>query len=300
MSALAAEISTLKDSARLLFEQSENLKKLITSINVSTQRSSSASHEISTTVATTAEAAIDLERSAKESFDALNRSVDARKATATMMVEVMSSVEELQISVKNGLSEISSITTTMSQIHEKAKVINEIVFQTKLLSFNASVEAARAGDFGKGFSVVAAEMAKLAQASGLAAKEIEEIITAGIEQTQNQIKNATDNLNRAAEKTSYSSNNLNSRRGEVSQIFSELIEATKLTNEKSQQISAATKEQDLGVKEINNALQNLEVNSVDLEKMADENYISSVKLSELVESITEKIENYSKKNGIEI
>ncbi|MBC7465119.1 MAG: hypothetical protein H7256_03945 [Bdellovibrio sp.] len=50
----------------------------------------------------------------------------------------------------------------MEEIGNKTKVINDIVFQTKLLSFNASVEAARAGEHGKGFAVVAEEVGKLA------------------------------------------------------------------------------------------------------------------------------------------
>lgn len=56
-------------------------------------------------------------------------------------------------------------------------MINDVVFQTKILSFNASVEAARAGAEGKGFSVVADEIANLARSSGSSALEIESILT---------------------------------------------------------------------------------------------------------------------------
>lgn len=70
---------------------------------------------------------------------------------------------------------ITEITKVISEVAAKTQVINEIVFKTKLLSFNASVEAARAGDQGRGFSVVAEEVGNLAKMSGDAAKEISNI-----------------------------------------------------------------------------------------------------------------------------
>jgi methyl-accepting chemotaxis protein len=72
--------------------------------------------------------------------------------------------------------EISSIVKVIAEIGDKTKVINDIVFQTKLLSFNASVEAARAGEQGKGFAVVAEEVGNLATMSGKAAEEISSML----------------------------------------------------------------------------------------------------------------------------
>ena len=68
----------------------------------------------------------------------------------------------------------------IKSIEEKTKVINDIVFQTKLLSFNASVEAARAGEQGKGFAVVAEEVGNLATMSGTSAEEISKLLESSI------------------------------------------------------------------------------------------------------------------------
>ncbi len=87
-----------------------------------------------------------------------------------------------QISESNG--QISDIAKVIAEIGSKTKVINDIVFQTKLLSFNASVEAARAGEHGKGFAVVAEEVGNLAQMSGNAAKEISEMLAASIKKVE--------------------------------------------------------------------------------------------------------------------
>ena len=69
----------------------------------------------------------------------------------------------------------------------KNEVMNSIAFKTQLLSFNASIEAARAGQYGKGFAVVAQEVGKLAEMSGRAAIEINK----SIQETVKQVKKIT-------------------------------------------------------------------------------------------------------------
>lgn len=94
---------------------------------------------------------------------------EAMKKINVSNVEILGHVEQ-------NYEDMKQVTRIIQTISEKTKIINDIVFQTKLLSFNASVEAARAGDQGKGFSVVAEEIAKLAEVSGGAAREISEIL----------------------------------------------------------------------------------------------------------------------------
>lgn len=79
-----------------------------------------------------------------------------------------------KISASN--QQIESLVKIIDEIGAKTAIINEIVFQTKLLSFNASVEAERAGEHGRGFAVVAQEVGSLAQMSGKAATEISAIV----------------------------------------------------------------------------------------------------------------------------
>lgn len=71
----------------------------------------------------------------------------------------------------------------LQAIQSKTKAINSIVMKLQLLSFNASIEASRAAQYGKGFSVVAEEVGRLAQTSGQAAREIEVLVNTCHEQT---------------------------------------------------------------------------------------------------------------------
>lgn len=82
------------------------------------------------------------------------------------------------------------------EIAEKTKVINEIVFQTKLLSFNASVEAARAGEQGKGFAVVAEEVGNLATMSGNAAQDISNMLGESTAKVQEIVRQTKEEMSR--------------------------------------------------------------------------------------------------------
>ncbi|MGE4290845.1 MAG: methyl-accepting chemotaxis protein [Desulfovibrio sp.] len=126
-------------------------------------------------------------------------------------------------------SAVAEAMDAMQRIAEKITVVGEIARQTNLLALNAAIEAARAGEHGKGFAVVAAEVRKLAERSGMAASEIAEL--------------------------SSSSNTLAERAGAT---LRQLVPAIKQTAALIQEIARANAEQDVGARQITDALQQLD------------------------------------------
>lgn len=102
------------------------------------------------------------------------------RETVNTMEIIKDSNEKFVQEIESSNEKLSEIVEVILNIESKTKVINDIVFQTKLLSFNASVEAARAGEHGKGFSVVAEEVGNLARMSGIAAKEISDMLNESV------------------------------------------------------------------------------------------------------------------------
>ena len=104
--------------------------------------------------------------------------------------------------VEKSGEEMREVINVINQIADKTKIINDIVFQTKLLSFNASVEAARAGEHGKGFAVVAEEIGALANMSGTAADEIASLLTQSTRTVETTIEGSQSRMKHLMEKGS--------------------------------------------------------------------------------------------------
>lgn len=174
---------------------------------------------------------------------------EGSKQQAAMIEEVSSSVEEMTANIDHNADKAISTKDTalrmeqklvdinsysneslasVKAIGEKIAIITEIAAQTNILALNAAVESARAGEFGRGFSVVAAEIRKLAERSADAASEITEL-------SQNSL-----------ESTELAAHRLN-----------DVLPEVKLTAELVEGISGASQEQRHGVDYINQAVSEL-------------------------------------------
>lgn len=289
---ISDDLSSLLDSARKLYLESESLKKIIINQKESVERSGAASHEISSMAEMTENISQKLNQKAKNSHNAVLESSKDLEELKKMIVEVNHTSNLLKQSVNDGLKSIGSITETMNEIREKSKMINEIVFQTKLLSFNASVEAARAGEAGKGFAVVAEEMGNLAKASGEAAKEIETILNRGVEKTKEQIQFVSKDLEKVTEQTIHRVDLVSKKTENISQHFKTLSLLSKETEENTQEITQASIEQNLGVQEIATAISSLEKIATNLEAMSERNHSESSHLASKIELINEQYINF--------
>lgn len=122
-----------------------------------------------------------------ESGETVKVATETDKVMKSIVLE-MRNISEI---VKNEVDSVNKLLEQSQKVVEITEIINKISMQIKLLSLNASVEEVRAGDAGKGFGVVAAEVKKLAKETEFATKEIETLISNMLGMTQEVCNNMT-------------------------------------------------------------------------------------------------------------
>jgi methyl-accepting chemotaxis protein len=205
-----------------------------------------------------------LEESSNILLSSVNKLNQSSNEAAASLEETAAAIEEITSNIRNNTENISKmaalsneVTTSSSQgeklanqttvsmdeintqvnlISDAISIIDQIAFQTNILSLNAAVEAATAGEAGKGFAVVAAEVRNLASRSAEAAREIKTIV-------ENATKKANDGKNIA-----------NSMIDGYKQLNQNIMLTTNLISD----IQNASKEQLLGIEQINDAVNSLD------------------------------------------
>ncbi|RMR09384.1 methyl-accepting chemotaxis protein [Pseudomonas syringae pv. helianthi] len=266
-------IGGLRDGVTQIASAAEQLSAVTeqTSAGVNSQKNetdqvATAMHEMSATVQEVA-------RNAEQaSHAAVNASKEAREGDGVVS-KAVAQIERLATEVKHSKSAMDELKSESNKIGGVLDVIKAVAEQTNLLALNAAIEAARAGEAGRGFAVVADEVRSLAQRTQTSTEEIAALIS-GLHTRTTQVATILDNSQALTENSVELTRNAGASINNMTQAIS-TIETM------NHQIAAAAEEQSAVAEEINRSVLNVRDISEQTASASEETAASSVELARL-------------------
>jgi methyl-accepting chemotaxis protein len=189
---LAASMRTMGDKLRAVVQDVQNATEHVAS---GSEELSASSQNMSQGATEQAASVEEVSSSMEQMTSNIAQNADHARRTEELVVKAAAETEQ-------GGKAVRQTVQAMREIAEKIGIVEEIARQTNLLALNAAIEAARAGEHGKGFAVVAAEVRKLAERSGEAAKEISELSGSSVdvaEEAGEKLASIVPDIQRTAE-----------------------------------------------------------------------------------------------------
>ncbi|WP_115719619.1 methyl-accepting chemotaxis protein [Gallaecimonas mangrovi] len=262
VSTIMGHSGQMAQSADHLSQMARKNRQAVNQQQQNTEQASSAIHQMSVTISQVAKNAQDTLHSSNQASGAIRQGSHTMDKTQRLSEAAVASTDQSR-------EMIDELRTSTDKIKEFINIVNGIAEQTNLLALNAAIEAARAGEQGRGFAVVADEVRALASRSQDATKEIQELIANLV----GNASSAVDVIYQSSEKIMETSRHINLAKDELSSGFealNNLNDANALMATASEQQSAAADEISRSVVDIRDAGQIVLASTTDTEAACDD------------------------------
>ncbi len=260
-------VKSTNDKLSAVDETREIMGQFTAAINQIARGAQEQAHNVNQTsyaIGEMANAIQDVATNAQSVLDAANEAAMVAGKGESAVESTISGMERIKNTVYDSAVRIKELGDHSQKIGEIIQVIDDIAEQTNLLALNAAIEAARAGEHGKGFAVVADEVRKLAERSGKATKEIADLI--------NNIQKGTDKAVAAMEQGTREVEEGVRLAHDAGAALGEIMKTVEQTLQQIQKISSAAKKMNESSAEVITAIDNVaavtEENTASTEEMA--------------------------------
>ena len=277
MRQVSATTLRLNEASGRLADNSAGQSERVQSQRREAEQVAAAIEEMSATVG-------EVSRSASSASEASRLATETARSGGSVVETAVSQMRRLASSVERSAEQVEALGRQSDRVGEIIAVIDEIAEQTNLLALNAAIEAARAGEQGRGFAVVADEVRKLAERTGRATQEIAEVI----EEIQGETKKAVAVMQ---EGTGFATEGVTATE-QAGEALERIIQMADEVGSMVNQIAAATSEQDASTDEINTNVESMANVTSEAASGAEEAAHSASELSGLAAELEELLSHF--------
>lgn len=273
---------TSEDNVAIAEEMLSNIKEISTSASVqqhsvretsiAMQQMSAGIQQIATSSSTASDLATTTNQRSIEGNSLVNHSLDQ--------------MQQIQTAFKNIENVVRSLEKRSKDIENFVGIITKIASETNMLAMNASIEAAHAGEFGRGFSVVAEEVRRLSQQSDESAKLIQQTIFGiqeDISSTSKAVQTGSDEVNEGMDAVTSVSNTFNS----ILESISELAEEIENISSASQEMAAVSEQVTASAEEISSIVEQNAGRLIEVEAAAEAQNMAVTDMTKISKTLKE-------------
>ncbi len=291
---MSASIERVAENANIFNETAhetassiEEMVSTIKQIAESIENLSASSEAIASSIDEVSAATRDIERSANESVELAETVVN--NATVKGMSAANAAMEGMK-NIRKGVTDLSEVINVLGKrtddIGKILNVIDDVADQTNLLALNAAILASKAGEHGKGFSIVADEIKSLAERTSVSTNEIAALIQSVQDVTKSSIRMASGGIQTVEKGITLVT--------DVNSALAEIVESSKASTEMAKAIQRATSEEAYVIKQITNSVETMTTQTENISRAIQEQSRGSkliIEASERVKELSTQVKN---------
>jgi methyl-accepting chemotaxis protein len=286
---LNSMMSTVKSSTNTLTKNAENLSSSLSQIASNSTDQSAQTGQAAAATDQLNNSFTDVAKNTVIAAESAQNATELAVNGGDIVNQTVSGMNSIAQTVLGSASSIEALGENSEKIGEIVKVISDIASQTNLLALNAAIEAARAGEQGRGFAVVADEVRKLAEKTTHATKQIVDMINSIQEDTHK----AVDSMRAGTQEVEKGVEMAN----QAGESLRQIVEATQSVTDMVQQIAAAAEEQTSTGSEISSNIQSVAELTQQTAKGSQESSDATISLHSLSKDLQLLVSEFKLRNG---
>ncbi|WDR35879.1 methyl-accepting chemotaxis protein [Pseudomonas serboccidentalis] len=272
---LQAMITQVVTSVQSVSDSSEHTADIAIRTNIGIQKQMAEIDQVATAVQEMTATAQDVARNATQAAQAASHADQAAGQGMQIVRDTSDSIGVLAVEIGKAVEVVQTLAKDSENINAILTAIRGIAEQTNLLALNAAIEAARAGEQGRGFAVVADEVRNLAQKTQKATEEIQSMIQQLQQGTRDVVRVMEDSQHRTDESVQHAA--------KAAEALETITQAVSVINDMNTQIASAAEEQSAVADDINRNVINIGQVANEVAGGADESSSASAGLTKLAE-----------------